>query len=338
MSVMERHVTVWQSVSALAALYDRFVINLKKIEDHLLVTQQDLDALKAKIPELKTQLLERLHAVSGALGVYASEEGDRKLLKLADSKRSDLRKLKSAALIKQAEKLYQAGKKLNEKDIRDLKKPPKFHISGYGLNEKHLQDLREALEKYRQALQEFTEAKASVRKSKAKLAQKIQENNQLLSRRIDRVVLLFKEINPDFFDSYARARKPSTDAGKGPSAGKSKKSSSKTKTSSSKSKKSSGKGGPSAGKNADAAGEKPPPVKTATATEKAQVSKKAPAAKQSPVSKKAPAAQKVPAAKQSPSTGKKPAVVKKPAASVKKPAPAPKPAATGTQPPSSGES
>ncbi len=319
MSVMERHVTVWQSVSALAALYDRFVINLKKIEDHLLVTQQDLDAMKARIPELKKQLLERLHAVSGALGVYASEEGDRKLLKLADNKRSDLRKFKSAALTRQAEKLYQAGKKLNEKDISEMKKPPKFHISGYGLTEKHLQDLKEALENYRQAIQEFTEAKASVRKSRAKLAKKIQENNQLLSRRIDRVVLLFKEINPDFFDSYVTARKPSSDSGKEPQAGKSKKSSSKSK-------KSSGKDAPSDGKKAAAAAEQPPAAKKAPANEKTPVAKKSPAAKKSPV------------AKQSPAPGKKPAAAKKPAETVKEPAPAAKPAATGTQRPTSGES
>lgn len=210
-SVMERHLSDWQSVSALVSLYDRFVLNLKKAEDYLALTQQDPEAVKTKIPDLKKQLVDRLHAVSSVLAVYASEEGDRKLRKLAERKRSELKKLKSTELVRQAEKVIGAGKKLNETDVKEMKKAPKFHISGYGLTEKHLELLQKALNDYQKTLLEYVQVKTKVKQSKSKLAKKIQENNLLLRRKMDRVILLFEEVNPAFYEAYTQSGKTSAD-------------------------------------------------------------------------------------------------------------------------------
>lgn len=205
--VMEHHLSAWQSVSALASLYDRFVKNLKKIEDYLVVAQQDLGSMKSEIPGLKKQLADRLYAVSNALGVYAAEEGDRKLIKLTDKKLKELKNLNPDRLLKHGYKTLNAGKKLSEMDLKVMKKPPKHHISGYGLTEKHFQLLEQVLEAFEQALNGYRGTKLEVKRSKAKMAKKIQENDQLLRRKIDRMILLFREINPQFYHAFVQARK-----------------------------------------------------------------------------------------------------------------------------------
>jgi hypothetical protein len=93
-------------------------------------------------------------------------------------------------------------------DLTAMKKPPRHHISGYGVTDQHLDLLQQAREAYEKAVQEYEKTKANVKRSSGKLAKKIRENDLLLRRKIDRVILLFNEINPDFFRAYMTSRKP----------------------------------------------------------------------------------------------------------------------------------
>ncbi len=206
--VMEQHVAHWQSVAAMKAQYDRFVRNMKKIGDHLKVLETDLASVKAVIPERKSRLVAQLFPVTSALGVYAAEEGDRRLLKRMKVTLPDLERMKADDLVRFSSRVIRTGNDLLAAAAGSAKKAPRFHISDYGLTEQHLGKLKLELGGYVDALSTYREARLQRKKSKVKLTNRINENELILRRKIDRMMHLFRDIHPTFYTAYIRSRVP----------------------------------------------------------------------------------------------------------------------------------
>ena len=120
MDVMEKHIAMWQSVTALRGKYDQFVRNLKKIADFESHIQTDLAPLKARKKESKNGLVEKVFPVTSVLSVYAFDRKDGKLGKLVNVKFSNLEKMKVGALEKYCLKILKiAGAFLEKKEESD---------------------------------------------------------------------------------------------------------------------------------------------------------------------------------------------------------------------------
>jgi hypothetical protein len=204
--VMEHHVSKWHSVAALKSQYDQFILNLKKIEGHIMVLQQDLAPLRDKRNRLKEQLLDTLFPVISVLDVYASEAGDRKLAKFLKGKLKETQDLKPDALIRFTGRVIEKSEQLMETEVKAAKMPSGFHFNDYGLTVQHLTKLKKTMETYQSALSDYRDARLKGKRSLAKLGQKIRENEAILANKMDKMMHLFRENQKAFYNAYIKSR------------------------------------------------------------------------------------------------------------------------------------
>ena len=81
-------------------------------------------------------------------------------------------------------------------------------IADYGLTSKHLENLRSALEACTGDEELFTATRIEIKKGKVKLDLRIRENNQLLKKKIDRMIHLFRDSQKSFYNAYIKSRLP----------------------------------------------------------------------------------------------------------------------------------
>jgi hypothetical protein len=204
--VMEKNISKWQHVPALKSQYDRFVLNLKKIEDHQLVIAHDLAPLKEKRKLAKDQLIERVFPVSSALCVYASDVGDRKLKNQVKGKLREMQKLSSADLIKYGKSVLETIRSMMEKSNKSRKKEAIHPVEDYGLSEPVLLKLQTALDTLEAAINEYCEASLNRKKSRVKLVKRLRENELLLKKKMDHMIHLFRDNQKAFYNAYLKSR------------------------------------------------------------------------------------------------------------------------------------
>lgn len=206
MRVMEKHLEKWQSVPEIRNRYDRFVRNLKKIDDHLAVLKTELTPLKKKKTGSRKALVQQLFPITSVLGVYAIDAGDTKLGKLVRMKFSDLEKMKPVVLLKFGNRIHDIAKKLLDAKRTGGKKSPVHMVGDYGLTLNHVEGLREALDHCGADELTHMNARKSKKVSSVKLKNRIKENNSILKKRMDRLMHLFRDQQKAFYDEYKRAR------------------------------------------------------------------------------------------------------------------------------------
>ena len=204
--VMEKNISKWQHLPALKSQYDRYVLNLKKIENYCLVLEEDLTPLKEKRKLAKDQLIERIFPISSALTVYASDIGDRRLGNLLKGKLRDIKKLSSAELIKYSKKVHESTRKMMELGEKQGKKEAFHPVSDYGLTEPVMSKLQTAVENLEQAINEYFDATLNRKKSQVKLVKRIRENDLLLKKKMDKLIHLFRDNQKAFYNAYLKAR------------------------------------------------------------------------------------------------------------------------------------
>ena len=208
MEVMEENLDKWQSFKAIEKNYDRFVRNLKKINDYEVNLMADLTPLKEKKKSSKGELLEKLFPVISVLDVFAAETGDKKLAKLSGVSFSELERMKHNALVTYSIKVVKVSGALLEMEAQEGRKRSGYVIADYGLTSRHLKGLQAALEACLSDESAYARVRRKRKKSKARMKRRIRENNKLLRDQMDRMMHLFRDIQPSFYNSYIRSRIP----------------------------------------------------------------------------------------------------------------------------------
>jgi hypothetical protein len=204
--VMEKNISKWQGVPAFKSQYDKYVLNLKKIEDYLIVLGQDLIPLKEKRKLAKEQLIERVFPISSALSVYASDMGDRKLAKLLIGKLRDIKKLSSSDLLKYAKRILETTGTMMGKTHKKGKNGAIHPIGDYGLTESVLLKLQDAVDNFESVINEYIDTTLNRKKCRVKLAKRISENEVLLNKKMDRMIHLFRDNQKAFYTAYLKSR------------------------------------------------------------------------------------------------------------------------------------
>jgi hypothetical protein len=200
MEVMETHNSRWQSVPEMKKNYDIFVRNLKKIDDHIEVLRTDPDPLKKDRLHSRQALIDQLFPVISVLGVYAFDRGDSKLGKFVRMKFSDLEKMKADALQKYGIKVLKTSRALMEG--QEAGQP----LTDYGLTGKHLDRMKQALDRFIQDDASYVRSREEKKKSRKKLDRRIAENDQLLKKKLDRMMHLFRDTQKKFYNAYTGSR------------------------------------------------------------------------------------------------------------------------------------
>lgn len=205
-AVMNQHRSKWESVPELSKKFEEFSDNLGKIESLRSAYEADLSPIRQKRSLARRDLIERVFPVASVLGVYAYDTGNRKLSKLSSVKFSELEKLGAARLMNYAKLVQEAAEKLMHAETKKGKKPPTRTISDYGLTSDHVEKLQAAREALTGSEEVFRKVKQDKRKSKTRLEKALRINKQLMKKRMDRMIQLFREDQKRFYQAYSKAR------------------------------------------------------------------------------------------------------------------------------------
>lgn len=207
-TVMEKNKAKWQSVTELNNIYEQFTSNLSRIDEYEDILQTDLRPLKESKLNSRKILVDQLFPVSSVLGVFACDRGDGKLGKLAGVKYSELEKMGHTSLVKYSGRILKTSASLMEQTREEGKKAPKHLIADYGLTSKHLEKLQGALDACSGDEARYKATRLEKKKNKLKMDRRIRENNQLLKKKIDRMIHLFRDNQKAFYNAYIKSRLP----------------------------------------------------------------------------------------------------------------------------------
>ncbi len=213
-SVMDKNTEKWNTVAEVKKTVDEFVKNYKKLNDLKLEEDHDLRPYIQQTVERRNELVQKLFPVTSLLTVYAFDHGQEKLNKKLDRRKADLMKMKDRNLfelvdlvIKTAEKLLNDNQKESKKGGKKQKDNDRDGIRGYGLNESMLEELKRLKKLAEDAKRSLGKAEKEKTKSSKRLRKISKENNRLLKKKLDGLMVQFEESEPVFYIDYLKARK-----------------------------------------------------------------------------------------------------------------------------------
>jgi hypothetical protein len=189
-AIMDQNQRHWHNVIELRKTVEQFKHNIARSEEHATILRTDLVPFKLKMLNAKKVLVERVFLVASVLRVFASDTGDRKLRKLTGIKFSEFQKLKR----------------------EEGKNKPRHLVADYGLGYQHLENLKKAIDGCEASAADFTSTRNKMKKSRVKLERCIRENDQLLKKKIDRMMHLYRDNQEAYYYAYIRARIPVKEA------------------------------------------------------------------------------------------------------------------------------
>jgi hypothetical protein len=206
--VMMKHQQKWQGVAELKKSVERFKGNLRKIEAYEAILKTELAPLKEKMENSRKVLVDQVFPVASVLGLFAYDTDERKLGKLGRVKFSELENMGDGSLRKYCRKVLKITGPLLDQETGEGKKSPRHLIRDYGLTADHLQKLGNALDGWERERSYYIATREKRKKSKVKMDLRIRENNQILSRKLDRMMRLFRESRKTFYEAYIKSRIP----------------------------------------------------------------------------------------------------------------------------------
>jgi hypothetical protein len=211
-AIMDQNQRHWHNVIELRKTVEQFKHNIARSEEHATILRTDLVPFKLKMLNAKKVLVERVFLVASVLRVFASDTGDRKLRKLTGMKFSEFQKLSVESLVKYSKKILKITGPLLEQKREEGKNKPRHLVADYGLGYQHLENLKKAIDGCEASAADFTSTRNKMKKSRVKLERCIRENDQLLKKKIDRMMHLYRDNQEAYYYAYIRARIPVKEA------------------------------------------------------------------------------------------------------------------------------
>ncbi|HKK58346.1 MAG TPA: hypothetical protein VJ937_02610 [Salinivirga sp.] len=204
MECMEENMKGWSHILEMQKDYDRFVKNMKKIQELQPAVHNDTEPIAVNIKNTREKLIAQLLPVLKVLSVYAHDKKMKKLEQKTKTDRKALNKLSAGKLEKEALTIWKAINKHQNTNVEEKKstEPEK-----YGLSQKMIDSLYETIVQYKNLRQNYKEERKAQKKAIESTQDLIRANNKLLKNRIDKFIFLFEQSQPDFFNAYAMARK-----------------------------------------------------------------------------------------------------------------------------------
>ncbi len=210
--VMENNLSTWNHVPKLKQTYDKFVKNYKKMEDAVKLSARDIKALEDKKQILFLELKQKIKPVTGVLKVWARDSGLKKVTRKLSLMETRFKSLNSTELLKfsgfilSATKNSDLSKNSGKKNENTEKTSAGW--SEYGLTSEMLNDLRQASDSLSKIIEQLKEEGYERARALNFLKKRIPENLSLLKTRITKMVHLFRNSQPGFYEAYKNAMQP----------------------------------------------------------------------------------------------------------------------------------
>ncbi|MBN2213050.1 MAG: hypothetical protein JW723_02300 [Bacteroidales bacterium] len=210
---LEKNLVKWDGIIALREIYDEFMKNfvkLKKLSEKQIKRPATLLNEKNK---LLNQLAEKVIPVANILEVYRTDHVKKNIRpvkitrnKLLNSKDPVVLK-KCGYVLKKSRKLFN---KANKNAQRINSKDGKTNILSYGLVGNMIHELEESYEKFKTESDYVGSIINQEKKITGKMKSLVSKNKKLLSKKLDKLMVLFESKDPEFHQLYNQSREAPT--------------------------------------------------------------------------------------------------------------------------------
>lgn len=198
--VMENNFAKWNKTTQLQNSYDKFVKNLKKLDELVLIERQDPSNTREKVFKVRTEIISKLIPVINLIDLYADDNNKKSLKKRMDKVRNQLDGMSNKSLENNVNKISSiALKKLN---IEASDKKTDSDLETYGLSQGLIQSLTDQNDKFSNFRKELNDTEKNMKNAEKEIIKRIKENEKLLKNRIDKFMSLYKLNDPELYTAY----------------------------------------------------------------------------------------------------------------------------------------
>ena len=195
LSLLQQNQSIWQNSSPLVAVYNELLQLVEQIKQAKQLTSQSNSGLVVAKQNLQDSLIEQAFELASMLYAYASRNNEAILQAKVDFSISQLRNLRDDELATACTNVLTLGETKREA------------LGEYGVTNEQLNSIDDLINQYVQQLPNrritVSERKTANEKIKTLLTQAL----QVASEQLDRMMVKFKNTQPDFYTSYLNARK-----------------------------------------------------------------------------------------------------------------------------------
>lgn len=206
---LEKNLSKWDEISAFREIYDEFMKNLVKLKRLSEKQIKKPATLLNKKDKLLNQLTEKVIPVANILQVYSTDYKEKKIKpvkiikeKLLHSKDSVILK-KCGYVLANSRKLFnkalKKGQKINSEGTQS-------NILGYGLTEGMIHELEASYDQFKEESDYVGSILSQEKKIMGKMKTLIRKNRKLLSKKLDKLMILFESKDPEFHRLYKQSR------------------------------------------------------------------------------------------------------------------------------------
>ncbi len=210
---LEKNLSKWDDLIAFREIYDEFMKNfvkLKKLSEKQIKKPATLLNKKNK---LLNQLIEKVIPVTNILQVYSSDYKDKKIKPVKINKEKLIHS-KDSVILKKCGYVLAKSRKLFDKALKKAQKlnsiGTQSNILGYGLTDGMIHELEASYDQFKKESDYVGNILNQEKKITGKMKALVRNNKKLLSKKLDKLMILFESKDPDFHRLYTQSREEKT--------------------------------------------------------------------------------------------------------------------------------
>jgi hypothetical protein len=213
-NVLSRNAEVWNKVSKFQAAVDRLIANQQKMSDLHAFFNKDISTVEKTKNDRRKELENSIMIVARIMQVFAHDKKKGKLQrKLYHLTYEYVENCLDLELVEIAKEIWLIANKFGgyaltfvskiktALDPENIKATNKFEKE-FGLNPDMIKNLEDAILNFIKAMLPYNEEMAEKEKAANKIKEINKKTKKLLTNKIDRLVLIFENENPDFYKEY----------------------------------------------------------------------------------------------------------------------------------------
>ncbi len=193
-TVLENNATIWNSIPAIVEIKEKVVTNIGKIRGLRQIQEKDFTGITVNKAEVQENLIAATLKLIGGLMAYATVTNDHELRNSINYGKHDLNHSRDNILYDKALLVYNTAQ------------PLAAELAVYLITEEDILAVDTLLKKYEEAIPEKRAATSETKAATEALKQIFKATNLLLKDKLDNLMLIFRAINPDFYNAYTNSR------------------------------------------------------------------------------------------------------------------------------------
>jgi hypothetical protein len=193
--VTNSNVEVWKDLPAFKNIFNEYEGVLSKIKAISLVQEKKITGAAKDKKEARNAAIEKCLTIIGAFHTYAVVSGNNKLADSVSYSADDLYRSRDTILASRLNIVHEIVREY----IDDM--------AEYGVVQEDLDELAGLTEKYAATCEDPREAITNRARATKQLKDLIKNADTLLRTRLDKLIILFKSKQPDFWQQFKNARK-----------------------------------------------------------------------------------------------------------------------------------